>query len=206
MARPRQRSAFLSGFGGSLGDEDIVSMFRQMAEWLAGQQVRDASHEHYGAVYFPTETRYDNRDTGLAALAFWRLHKLTGDRRYAEQAGLARDYALGVQEDDGGYAELTRDNVRIDEGSIVNTGLIADGLIRAYRAGLPLDDRDLDALARMADFELTLEWVPGGFYHDENHAYKKTRMDCQNTTALTQANSNAAPATCHTGTASPGCG
>lgn len=180
----RSRSAYITYTETHLSDDEILAMFREMATWLAGQQVRDKEHEHYGAVWFPTETRYDNRDTACAALAFWRLFQLTSEDGFADQAKLARDYALRVQEEDGGYAELTRGNQRIDEGSIVNTGLIADSLIRAYRAGLPFEQRDLDALTRMADFELTLEWVPGGFYHDENHAYKKTRMDCQNTTAL----------------------
>lgn len=184
MAQQRVRSSYLKFHQSELGTADIVAMFREMAEWLAVQQVQDPAHPHHGAVWFPTETRYDNRDTGCAALAYRRLHQMTGDDRYAAQAELARDYALRVQEEDGGYAELTRGNERMDEGSIVNTGMIADSLIRAYGAGLAWSDRDLEALARMADFALTLEWTPGGFYHDENHAYKKSRMDCQNTTAL----------------------
>jgi hypothetical protein len=89
-----------------------------------------------------------------------------------------------VQEEDGGYAELGRDNRRIDEGSIVNTGIVSDALIRAYRAGLPFGERDINALERMADFELKLEWTPGGFYHDEGHIYRNSKIDCQNTTAL----------------------
>ena len=184
MALPRERSAFLDFNEPELSDAELRRMYWEMVEWLAEQQVRDASHPHYGAIYFPTETRYDNRDTGLAGLAFWRCHAASGDAAFAEQALLARDYALRVQEEDGGYAELTRNNERMDEGSLVNTGMIADGLIRAYRAGLPHGDADHDALARMADFILTLEWQPGGFYHDEGHLSKNTRLDCQNTTCL----------------------
>lgn len=162
-----------------------------MTTWLAGQQIQDSAHSYYRAIWYPSEQRYDNRDTGCAALAFWRRFLLTGEQRYRTQAHLAREYVLDVQEEDGGYAELTRNNARMDEGSTVNTGMIAVSLVRAFEAGLECTQRDLEALARMADYLLTLEWTPGGFYHDENHLYKKSKMDCQNTTAL------AATTLCH---------
>ena len=144
----------------------------------------DANHEFYGRIHYPSEGRYDNRGTGCAVLAFWRLYGMTGEDRFADQARLARDTVLNIQEDDGGYAELGRNQVRMDEGSIVNTGLISDSLVLAYRAGLDYDRRDIESLCRMADYMLTLEWLPGAFYHDEGHAYRNSKMDCQNTTAL----------------------
>jgi hypothetical protein len=188
---PRPRAKFIREFPSPLPDDIIIQMNDAMLTWLAGQQVQDAEHQYYRAIWYPSERRYDNRDTGCAALAFWRLFQKTGDEKFLHQAQLAKEYVLDVQEEDGGYAELTKDNARMDEGSTVNTGTIAMSLIRAFEAGFECTKRDLTALSRMADFLLTLEWIEGGFYHDENHLYKKSRMDCQNTTAL------AAASLCH---------
>lgn len=183
----RPRSKFIREIPAPLSSDIILQMNDAMTDWLAGQQVQDPQHPYYRAIWYPSERRYDNRDTGCAVLAFWRKFQQTGDERYLRQANLARDYVLDVQEEDGGYAELTKDNARMDEGSTVNTGTIAMSLIRAFEAGLECTERDLAALSRMADFLLTLEWIEGGFYHDENHLYKKSKMDCQNTTALAAA-------------------
>jgi hypothetical protein len=184
LTRVRPRSQFLERRIEVFDEAEIVSMYEAMQGWLAGQQVQDKSDPYFGAVWYPSERRYDNRDTGCAALAFWRMFQATGKQQYRAQANLARDYVLAIQEEDGGYAELTFDNKRIDEGSAVNTGMIALSLIRAYEAGFEWSERDIQALSHMADFLLTLEWTPGGFYHDQNHLFNDTKKDCQNTTAL----------------------
>lgn len=187
FTQTRPRAKFIQDIPAPLADGVIAEMNKAMVTWLAGQQVQDPEHPYYRAIWYPSERRYDNRDTGCAVLAYWRKFLHTGDEKFVQQANLARDYVLDVQEEDGGYAELTKDNARMDEGSTVNTGTIAMCLIRAFEAGFECTERDLTALARMADFLLTLEWIEGGFYHDENHLYKKSRMDCQNTTALAAA-------------------
>ncbi len=187
FTRPRPRAKFITNISAPLSDNIIVEMNDAMINWLVGQQVLDAQHQYHRAIWYPTERRYDNRGTGCAVLALWRRFAQTGDEKYLHQARLAKDYVLDVQEEDGGYAELTKDNVRMDEGSTVNTGTIAMSLIRALESGFECTERDLKALSRMADYLLTLEWIEGGFYHDENHLYKKSQMDCQNTTALAAA-------------------
>lgn len=162
-------------------------MVEAMTKWLIGQQVLDRESAYYGAVWYPTERRFDNRDTACLLLACWRKFQETGDEKYRYQANLAREYVLAVQQEHGGYSELTFDNKPMDEGSTVNTGMIAVSLVRALEAGFEWSERDLEALSRMADFLLTLEWTAGGFYHDMNHLAKNSRMDCQNTTALAAA-------------------
>jgi hypothetical protein len=184
---PRPRAKFIREFPSPLPEDVILQMNDAMITWLARQQIQDAEHQYYRAIWYPSERRYDNRGTGCAALAFWRKFQQSGEEKYLHQARLAKEYVLDMQEEDGGYAELTKDNARMDEGSTVNTGVIAMSLIRAFEAGFECTERDLAALSRMADFLLTLEWIEGGFYHDENHLYKKSRMDCQNTTALAAA-------------------
>ena len=175
----------------------LLAMYREMAEWLGRQQVREG--EKVGSVYFPTEDRYCNRDTACAAAVFMRMDGLTGESAWREQADAAREHVLAVQGANGGYPEL-RGQEHSDEGSAVNTSVIATNLIRSYGAGLACDPRDLDAIARMADFVLTLEWQRGAFYHDTNHTAafrgpkgdlmwgdEGSQRDCHNTTALSAA-------------------
>ena len=177
----------------------LLAMYHDMAEWLGRQQVRDSGGKRKGSVYFPTEDRYCNRDTACAAAVFMRMAGLTGDPGWREQADAARGHVLAVQGPNGGFPEL-RGQEHSDEGSAVNTSVVATNLIRAYAAGLPCGPRDMDALVRMADFVLTLEWQPGAFYHDTNHvgAFRApngdlmwgdegSRRDCHNTTALAAA-------------------
>ena len=98
---------------------------------------------------------------------------------------------LKVQKSSGGYPEL-RGREESDQGSTVNTSIIAENLIEAYELGLNFNEHDLEALVKMADFVLTLEWKPGAFYHDTNHMWafenrwgnEGSHKDCQNTTAL----------------------
>jgi len=176
---------------------DAVAMFDEMVLWLAEHQVA-GGHPHEGAVYFPTEDRFCNRDTACMARAFMRQHARTGDPAWRGKAASAREYVLSVQKPHGGFPEL-RGRAQSDDGSTVNTALIAANLVKAYELGLDCGPRDLEALARMADFELTLEWRPGAFYHDLNHLRafvedpatgklawgdEGSHRDCQNTTAL----------------------
>ena len=166
-------------------------MFAEMVEWLGKQQVTNKTSKYYRSIYYPTENRYCNRDTGCATAMFMRQYQVTGDKKWKEKASLARDYVLDVQLKNGGYQEL-RGLENSDDGSAVNTSIIADNLIKAYSLGLEYGERDLETLKRMADFELNLEWEPGTFYHDTNHlkAFKDlwgdegSKKDCQNTTAL----------------------
>ena len=175
---------------------DVRAMHDEMVTWLAKQQVTDKNDPHYGAVYYRREDRYCSRDTACAAASFMRQYALTGDAKWKQAAERARDYALQRQKPHGGIPE-SRHREEADGGSAVSTSIIADNLIRAYRLGLEYGDRDLDALARMAAFELTLEWKPGAFYHDTNHVSacrgedgklmwgdEGSHKDCQNTTAL----------------------
>ena len=182
----------------SVLDRDaVLAMYREMAEWLGRQQVRDG--RNVGSVYFPTEDRYCNRDTACAAAVFMRMAGLAGGAPWREQAAAAREHVLAVQGANGGYPEL-RGQELSDGGSAVNTSVIATNLIRAYIAGLPCEVRDMDALTRMADFVLTLEWQSGAFYHDTNHVAafrgpngdlmwsdEGSQRDCHNTTALAAA-------------------
>jgi len=178
------------------GQAQVLQMRRDMLLWLGTQQVADEEHPHWRAVYFPTEDRYCNRDTACAAAAFMRQHALTREQQWKDKAAMARDYVLRVQHQNGGYPEL-RGQEESDGGSAVNTSLIADNLIRAYDLGLERGERDLRALALMADFVLTLEWKPGAFCHDTNHLHtfrdpngnvlwgeEGSGRDCQNTTVL----------------------
>ena len=167
-------------------------MFDEAAEWLGKQQVEEKGHPYNNAIYFPTEDRYCNRDTACAVAVFMRQFLRTGKETWKNKADRARDYVLSVQYEHGGYPEL-RKRENSDEGSTVNTSIIADNLIRAYALGLEYGEKDLHALERMAEFELTLEWKPGAFYHDANHlrAYEKrgwgdegSKIDCHNSTAL----------------------
>ena len=183
--------------GDSFGKDEVLGMFDEMVVWLAEQQILDEGHPHYRGIYFRTEDRYCNRDTACAARAFMRQFLVTGDEKWKEKASLARDYVLDVQEENGGYPEM-RGRAKSDGGSTVNTSVIAANLIRAWQLGLESGERELEALSRMADFELALEWRPGAFYHDTNHvgAYRHhetdeplwgdegSRRDCQNTNAL----------------------
>ncbi len=179
-----------------LGRSDVLAMYDEMLAWLADQQVGEESGEQRGAIYFPTEDRFCNRDTACAAMVFVRQARRSGDATWLQRAERARDYVLRVQKPSGGFPEL-RHQDESDGGSTVNTGIIADSLMKAYALGLGRGERDLDALARMAEFELTLEWQPGAFYHDTNHlatfvtpdgvqrwGEEGSRLDCQNTTAL----------------------
>lgn len=182
---------------GKLGKADLLEMYDQMLGWLGDQQLMKKSDPHYRCIYFVTEDRYCNRDTACAALVFMRQYLRTGVSKWKRKAELARDYVLDVQADSGGYPEL-RGRSNSDDGSAVNTGIVADSLIRSYELGMKFGQRDLDALTRMADFVMSLEWKPGAFYHDTNHlhAYKHhtsgellwgdggSNVDCQNTTAL----------------------
>lgn len=183
----RKKSAYLQDAPARMEESDLIAMNQEMIHWLRGQQIQEVGHPHYGAIWYPTERRYDNRDTACSIPVFWRQYLATGEERYRQQADLARQYVLSVQEEDGGFAELTFDNKRMDEGSTVNTGMAMMALVRAFEAGYPCEQTDLAALSRMADFLLTLEWTPGGFYHDENHILKNSGLDCQNTTALAAA-------------------
>ena len=177
-------------------EEKVKQMFSEMVAWLGKQQVSDKSSKYYRSIYYPTENRYCNRDTGCASAMFMRQYRITQDEKWKGKASLARDYVLSAQLENGGYQEL-RGLENSDDGSAVNTSILADNLIKAYSLGLEYDARDIEALKRMADFELTLEWKPGAFYHDTNHLHKKigpsgkvlwgdegSKRDCQNTTAL----------------------
>ena len=171
--------------------KEITGMFEEMAVWLADNQVYDENDPNRGAIYFPTENRYCNRDTACMARVFMRMYNKTRHGSWYKKATLARDHVLKVQKSNGGYPEL-RGLEESDQGSTVNTAIIAENLIMAYELGLEFDERDLAALAGMADFELTLEWKPGAFYHDTNHMQafgsrwgnEGSHNDCQNTTAL----------------------
>ncbi len=171
--------------------KEMAAMFEEMANWLADKQVCDEKDSNCGAIYFPTENRYCNRDTACMARAFMRMYNNTGHNSWYKKAALAREHVLKVQKSSGGYPEL-RGLEESDQGSTVNTAIIAENLIMAYELGLDFAERDLVALAEMADFELTLEWKPGAFYHDTNHMRafgsrwgdEGSHNDCQNTTAL----------------------
>ncbi|HCA48265.1 MAG TPA: hypothetical protein DEP45_13200 [Armatimonadetes bacterium] len=178
------------------GKQHVLAMYDEMLSWLAAQQVGEGDAQHSGAIYFPSEDRFCNRDTACAAMLFAREARRSGDAAWLERASRARDYVLRVQKPNGGFPEL-RHREQSDEGSTVNTSIVADSLMKTHERGLDLGARDLDALARMADFELTLEWQPGAFYHDMNHlstfvtpdgarrwGEEGSRLDCQNTTAL----------------------
>lgn len=185
------------GLAERFGKAEVRGMFQEMIEWLGDQQILDASEERYRAIYFRTEDRYCNRDTACAAMGFMQQYRSTGDRVWRDKASLARDYVLDVQKENGGYPEM-HGRAESDGGSTVNTAIIASNLIKAYELGLHCTERDLEALVRMADFELTLEWQLGAFYHDTNHqgAFQHhetdelmwgdegSKLDCQNTTAL----------------------
>lgn len=172
-------------------NESLIKMFKEMAAWLEKNQVSAAGDPNRGAIYFPTEKRYCNRDTACMARAFMRLYSQTTERRWYQKAALARDHVLFVQKPGGGFPEL-RGLEESDEGSTVNTSIIAANLIKAYELGLEYKKQDIDALKNMADFVMSLEWKPGAFYHDTNHTkpFKNrwgeegSRLDCQNTTAL----------------------
>ncbi|MBT3377029.1 MAG: hypothetical protein HN742_16345 [Lentisphaerae bacterium] len=189
----------LSAPGHTLDKQAVLAMYREMAEWLGRHQVDTPTDTRHGSLYYPTEDRYCNRDTACAASAFMQMAKITGDAAWQKQAAAARDYVLRVQGANGGFPEL-RGLEDSDGGSAVNTSIIATNLIRAYQRGLPCSTRDVDALVRMADFILTLEWKPGAFYHDTNHAgpfrtpdgtlrwgTEGSGRDCHNTTALSAA-------------------
>src|SRR5690606_29807365 len=90
----RPRSLFLGSEMQTFGDQDVTAIYDAMITWLVGQQVQDKAHPHYGAVWYPSERRYDNRDTGCAALAYWRRFQATGEDGYKAQANLAREYVL----------------------------------------------------------------------------------------------------------------
>ncbi len=179
------------------GRKDLLKMFDQMVEWFGDQQIVEKGDPNCRCIYYATEDRFCNRDTACAAYVFMRQHIRTGDARWKRKAMLARDYVLDVQCAHGGFPEY-RGRKRSDDGSAVVTGTVADSLIRAYELGMEFGRRDLEALSRMADFVLTLEWQPGAFYHDTNHLKpfkdEKTgellwggegsKIDCQNTTAL----------------------
>ena len=168
-----------------------LEMFEEMLEWLAKNQVNNLDDPNNGAIYFPTEDRFCNRDSACMARAFMRQYTLTGDDKWLKKATMARDYVLNVQKPNGGFPEM-RGTQESDGGSNVNTPIIAANLIKAYELGLGYTVRDLDALQRMADFVLSLEWQPGSFCHDTNHQHafgerwgdEGSQQDCQNTTAL----------------------
>ena len=58
----------------------------------------------------------------------------TGDSTWKQAAVAALDYVLRVQKPSGGYPEL-RGLEESDGGSTVNTGIIADNLIAAFKSG-----------------------------------------------------------------------
>ncbi|MBU0715795.1 MAG: Gfo/Idh/MocA family oxidoreductase, partial [Verrucomicrobia bacterium] len=176
------------------GEKDLLEMHSEIAGWLLNNQVMDSKSKYFGSIYYPTEKRYCNRDTACLASCFMRQYVNTSDNKWLERADLARKNVLSVQLENGGYPEL-RNLEQSDDGSAVNTSIVADNLIKAYQAGLAYDQKDVSALSRMADFELCLEWEPGAFYHDTEHLgiprYKDrtwgkegSKIDCHNTTAL----------------------
>ncbi|MCK5845247.1 MAG: hypothetical protein KAG97_11100, partial [Victivallales bacterium] len=171
--------------------EDALKMFDEMVAWLAAHQVLDRDDPNEGAIYFPSEDRFCNRDTACMARAFLRQYVLTGDESWRGKAASARDFVLRAQKEIGGFPEM-RGREESDEASTVNTSIVASNLIKAYELGLDCDARDLNALEGMANFVMTMEWKPGAFYHDTNHSRafgdrwgdEGSRLDCQNTTAL----------------------
>jgi len=176
------------------GKKELLEMYSEIAEWLLENQVTEKNSKYLGSIYYPTEKRYCNRDTACLASTFMRQYRNTGDKKWLEHADLARKNVLSLQLENGGFPEL-RNLEQSDDGSAVNTSIVAENLIKAYRSGLPYDQKDLSALSRMADFELCLEWAPGAFYHDTEHLgipqYAKrswgkegSKIDCHNTTAL----------------------
>lgn len=186
----------MKGKPGGFGRKDAVGMFEEMVAWLAAHQVALRDDPNCGSIYFPTEDRFCNRDTACMARIFMRQFQQGGGDTWRRKAALARDHVLSVQKPNGGFPEM-RGRVESDAGSTVNTAIAAANLIKAYELGLDCEERDLDALGRMAEFEMTLEWQPGAFYHDTNHlrTFKDqtgrvhwgdegSHLDCQNTTAL----------------------
>lgn len=176
------------------GKKDLIEMYSKIAEWLLNNQITDSKSKYHGSIYYPSEKRYCNRDTACLASCFMRLYKNTSEKKWLEHADLARKNVLSLQLENGGFPEL-RNLEQSDDGSAVNTSIVADNLIKAYQLGLPYDKKDLISLSRMADFELCLEWKPGAFYHDTEHLgiprYKDrgwgkegSKIDCHNTTAL----------------------
>jgi len=179
--------------------QEILNMRRQMIEWLVRQQITNSRSPHYGCIYYADEDRYCNRDTGCAASIFMYESHLTGKQFWKGRALIAKEHVLKSQGKNGGYPEM-RHRKKSDNGSTVNTAIIADSLVSACELGIPYDEKDLTALERMAEFQMTLEWKPGAFYHDTNHIHsyqyrergkvkwgwgpEGSHLDCQNTTAL----------------------
>ena len=69
-------------------------MFEKMTGWMSDNQVCDENDTNYGAIYFPTEDRYCNRDTACMARAFMRMYNKSQNDSWYKKASLARDYVF----------------------------------------------------------------------------------------------------------------
>ncbi len=177
------------------GKPQLRAMFDDIVGWCKRRQVLDPDDIHYGAIY-SEEDKYDFRDAAAAAVCFTHAWKDTGDDEYRRRAVLARDYCYkGQHMDDpsnrarfGGFCHMIHgawgpgmQRLGGELGSTVGveTGIIANLLVKLIELGLEPSAKDVEHLRAAGVWMINNECSPGTFRHHEGASH-----DCQNSNAL----------------------
>ena len=180
---------------GGFGKQQLRAMFDDIVDWCKRRQVLDPADIHYGAIY-SEEDKYDFRDAAAAAVCFTYAWRDSGDEDYRRRAILARDYCYqGQYMDDpsnkarfGGFCHMVHgawgpgvQRLGGDLGGAVGveTGIIANLLVKLIELGLEPSPEDAGHLRAAAVWMINNESAPGSFRHHEG-----TSHDCQNSNAL----------------------
>jgi predicted dehydrogenase len=132
--RKVQRSPF--------GRDDIISMGDELAGWLLENWAADQA----GAL------RRGACELSYLVPCFMRRYKIFGDRKWFESALSLKDCVLSPQLKSGGFSAVG--GGRGGSNRLTSAvSVITENLMEAYNLGLSCDERDLNALSRMADFE-----------------------------------------------------
>ena len=177
------------------GKKQLRAMFDDIVDWCKRRQVLDPDDIHYGAIY-SEEDKYDFRDAAAAAVCFTHAWRDTGDDEYRLRAVLARDYCYkGQHMDDpsnlvrfGGFSHMIhgvwgpgmqRLGGELGNAVGVETGIIANLLVKLIELGLEPSEKDVEHLRAAAVWMINNECSPGTFRHHEGASH-----DCQNSNAL----------------------
>ena len=179
----------------SFGKKQLRAMFNDIVDWCKRRQVLDPQDIHCGAIY-SEEDKYDFRDAAAAAVCFTYAWRDSGDEDYRRRAISARDYCYkGQYMDDpsntarfGGFCHMVHgawgagvQRLGGDLGGAVGveTGIIANLLVKLIELGLEPSPEDAKHLRAAAVWMINNESAPGTFRHHEG-----TSHDCQNSNAL----------------------
>ena len=179
----------------TFGKAQLRVIFNDIVSWCKRRQVLDPNDLHYGAIY-SEEDKYDFRDAAAAAVCFMHAWHDTKDEDYRRRAVLARDYCYKGQhladpknaDQFGGFCQMVhgawgpgmqRLGGELGPATGVETGIIANLLVKLIELGLEPSAQDRQHLRAAAQWMLNNECAPGTFRHHQGASH-----DCQNSNAL----------------------